>query len=63
MTERLPTPQTGPEVVTGEVRAITLEMGDTASSMQDAAGPGRFGDVSFPRLMKDAATRPLGIDE
>jgi hypothetical protein len=59
MTERLPTLPTGPAVVSGEVRAITPETDENASSTQSAAEPARFGDVSFPRLMKDASTRPL----
>jgi hypothetical protein len=59
MTERLPTLQVGPAVVTGEVRAITPETDENVSSTQSVAEPARFGDVSFPRLMKDATTRPL----
>jgi hypothetical protein len=59
LTEVLPTLRTAPEVVNGEARAINLEAHESARPPQATMGPARFGDVSFPKLMKDASTRPL----
>jgi hypothetical protein len=58
-TERLSAFQTAREVVNGEVRAIKPETQESVSGAQATRGPARFGDVSFPKLMKDATTRPL----
>jgi hypothetical protein len=58
-TELLPTLRTAPEVVNGEARAINLEAQESAPPREPMIGPARFGDVSFPKLMKDATTRPL----
>lgn len=55
-TELLPTLHTAPQVVNGEVRAIPLE---TLPNARATRAPARYGDVSFPTLMKDASTRPL----
>ncbi|HEY7094856.1 MAG TPA: hypothetical protein VH393_16860, partial [Ktedonobacterales bacterium] len=61
-TERLPTLRTAPEVVNGEARAINLETPESAPRPQTTMGPARFGDVSFPKLMKGATTRPLAAE-
>jgi hypothetical protein len=61
-TELLPTLRTAPEVVNGEARAINLETWESAPPQQGTMGPARFGEVSFPKLMKDATTRPLAAE-
>ena len=61
-TELLPTLRTAPEVVNGEARAINPEMQESAPAQKTTMGPARFGDVSFPTLMKDATTRPLAAE-
>jgi len=57
VTERLPELHNARQVVTGEVKAITLEEPEARATPPQT--PARFGDVSFPKLMKDASTRPL----
>jgi hypothetical protein len=57
-TERLPIVEAESKVVTGEVRAIKME----PSARADPAAPARYGDISFPKLMKDATTRPLAAE-
>jgi hypothetical protein len=58
-TEMLPTLPTEQEVINGEVRAIPLETPESVRSSRATMAPARYGDVSFPKLMKDASTRPL----
>jgi hypothetical protein len=58
-TERLPAFQAAREVVNGEVRALNVETGENVPPPPAAMEPARFGDISFPTLMKDATTRPL----
>jgi hypothetical protein len=59
----LPAFQATREVVNGEVRVLNVETQESASppraAMEPARDPARFGDISFPTLMKDPTTRPL----
>lgn len=61
-TELLPILRTAPEVVNGEARAINLETQESVPTSQATMEPARFGDISFPTLMKDASTRPLAAE-
>jgi hypothetical protein len=62
-TEMLPILPTEQEVINGEVRAIPLETLGSVQPPPAATAPARYGDASFPKLMKDASTRPLAADE
>jgi hypothetical protein len=65
-TERLPAFQAAREVVNGEVRALDVETRDSVPPPQAPRElmrePARFGDISFPTLMKESATRPLASE-
>jgi hypothetical protein len=54
--------RTTPEVVNGEARVINLETQQSATAQKTTMEPARFGDVSFPKLTKDATTRPLAAE-
>jgi hypothetical protein len=58
-TERLPAYQSSGEVVNGEVWAINVEAREHVSPPPARLEPARFGDTSFPTLMKDATIHPL----
>jgi hypothetical protein len=60
-TERLSAPQVAPHVVNGEVRVITLD--EPTAPTGAPLAPARYGDLSFPKLMKDAATHALAEAE
>jgi hypothetical protein len=61
-TELVATLRTAPEVVNGEARAIYLKTQESAPPPQPTIRPARFGEMNFPKLMKDAATRPLDAE-
>jgi hypothetical protein len=61
-TERLPAFQASSEVVNGEVRVINIETQESVPTPQATMEPARFGDISFPTLMKDGSTRPLAAE-
>ena len=61
-TELLPMLRTESEPVNGEARAINVETEEHVPPPQTTMGPARFGDVSFPRFMKDDTTRPLAAE-
>jgi hypothetical protein len=61
-TELLPSTHTAPDVINAEVRMLSPEAPENTHSTGATAGHAHYGDLSFPKLMKDATTRPLAAD-